>query len=180
MAKWFGVRNAPGSRDLNPQQEWLAFRAVLADALGRTRTETTTSAAGGGCEEPTKRHKSDNCDGTDSDWEYLCLTTLSTSGGVSSPQKSSVAAALSFNSSAPLFSHIPIVFYALHLFYENIKIDSAMRSHLLSLAEVRTNKNGICGSIFNFSIYSFSTNLRWLCNWNAMHGITFWIIRNCR
>lgn len=29
IAKWFGVRNAPGSQDLNSQQEWQSFKNVL-------------------------------------------------------------------------------------------------------------------------------------------------------
>lgn len=139
MAKWYGVRNAPGSRDLNPQQEWFAFRDVLADALGRTRNEMTSATSSASSnEEPTKRRKSDNCDGTDNDWEYLLAATSSHHRVVelASPSLPPNAAGSYFNSGAPLFTHIPIVFYALHLFYENIKIDSTMRSYLLSLAEV--------------------------------------------
>lgn len=29
MAKWFVMRNAPGSKNLNPRQEWSIFKIVL-------------------------------------------------------------------------------------------------------------------------------------------------------
>ena len=134
MAKWFGVRNAPGSQDLNPQQEWKQFKNVLLELMGRPQTLNDRSTANQTTsEEPKKRKKNENCEGGDSDWEYLLAVT---NPCYTNAVEDLPIVGLKNNSNAVLFPYIPLIFYTFHLFYEDMKIDPMMKLHLNSMAEV--------------------------------------------
>ncbi|KAJ6638177.1 Anaphase-promoting complex subunit 1 [Pseudolycoriella hygida] len=133
FAKWFVMRNAPGSKNLNPRQEWSIFRNVLLELMGRPTQQVETldnSISKQFTAEPKKRRKTENLDGSDTDWEYLdqilnhkktiCSSDLSNSEN---------------DSTALLFPYIPLIFFTMHLIYEEIKLDALLRSHQSSLAE---------------------------------------------
>lgn len=148
LIKWYGVRNAPGAHDLNATQEWAMFRGVLLELMGRpvgaaTASGSQNSSSSTTSDEPKKRRKSENCLGTDEDWEFLVRHVDGTSalgGGTAeeNQQRSGDVEVLSArnNSNAPLFAYIPLVFYTLHLFYEDMKLNMRMQLHMESLAEV--------------------------------------------
>lgn len=144
LTKWYGIRNAPGSHDLNASQEWAMFRAVLLELMGRpvgvhsscgvsqNSSSSTTS------DEPKKRRKSENCLGTDEDWDFL-VNHIDSKNTVTAGEDQRSGAEVTSprnNCNAPLFSHIPLVFYTLHLFYEDLKLNVRMQLHMKSLAEV--------------------------------------------
>lgn len=202
LVKWYGARNAPGTKDLNTVQEWTMFCAVLTELIGRpvsvsTQQQHQPSAQSQQVQqepplklpskqlpmqqeqqqtqkekqsqqdqpkdkppkksepeemsndepmdetepddynendhdessssdvEPKKRRKSENCEGTDADWEYLLAYCERTANGPVplTLRKSDAPATVSrYNANAPLFGKLPLIFYALHLFYEEQKL----------------------------------------------------------
>lgn len=143
MAKWFGVRNAPGSRDLNPHQEWHMFKTVVLEMLGRplatlSQNSRMSGMSGGtaSADEPKKRRKSENCEGSTADWKYL-LAVVSPKLDFITKDKEMAYVAPRINGNTPLFPYTPLVFYTLHLLYENMKVEAMMKLHLPSLAEVK-------------------------------------------
>lgn len=169
LVKWYGARNAPGTKDLNSVQEWTMLCAVLMESVGRpvasssqhpqqqqsTQSQQQTphakkhdnsnddiamdadndddEASFSSDAEPKKRRKSENCQGTDADWEYLLAYVERTSGGgqtaptsrrtTTLPHYSDTATSLNrYNCNAPLFGKLPLIFYAMHLFYEEQKL----------------------------------------------------------
>lgn len=92
--------------------------------------------------ESKKRRKTENLEGNDKDWEYLDL--------ILKQQKSIAnidASHLNNDSNALLFPYIPLIFFTLHLIYEEMKLDELLKSHLASLAEV-CDESGIFILIF--------------------------------
>lgn len=81
--------------------------------------------------EPKKRRKTENLEGNDKDWEYLELI-LNQQKSISNVDSSH----LNNDSNALLFPYIPLIFFTLHLIYEEMKLDELLKSHLPSLAEV--------------------------------------------
>lgn len=143
ISKWFGVRNAPGSQDLSAEREWCQFQNVLLQLLGRPcashkmfSSASDSSSLSTSSGEPKKRRKTDDCVGTDADFHFLqahrnkwrCSPeTIAENAADQSPKKN--------DSNALLFAHIPIVFFALHLLYEEMKIDESLRMKLGLMAE---------------------------------------------
>lgn len=146
LIKWYGVRNAPGSHDLSASQEWAMFRSVLLDLIGRPMishgsTDSHNSSSSTTSDEPKKRRKSENCLGTEEDWLFMerHLNGVATGLTLSEDKSGEVTAEVTLprnNSNAPLFAQIPLVFYTLHMFYEDQKLSSTMPLHMASLAEV--------------------------------------------
>lgn len=143
IAKWFGVRNAPGSRDLNPHKEWHMFKTVLLEMLGRplgtlSQNNHISGMFGGKASavEPKKRRKSENCEGSAADWKYL-LAAVSPTRRLIPKDKDMANVVPRINGNTVLFQYTPLVFYTLHLLYENMKVEAMMNMHLLSLAEVK-------------------------------------------
>ncbi len=81
--------------------------------------------------EPKKRRKTENLEGSDKDWEYLELI-LQQNKTVPNVDSSH----LNNDSNALLFPYIPLIFFTLHLIYEEMKLDELMNGHLQSLGEV--------------------------------------------
>lgn len=173
LVRWYGTRNAPGTRDLNPLHEWTMLVDVLAELIGRpARQSAATPAAaaaadhpanvsadyggaGAGAhashsvEEPKKRRKSDTCEGTDDDWEFLLgYVDRASAAGPAHGAAASVAASAKtaaacsapfarYNTGAALFDKLPLVFVALHLFYEDQKLCAGEAPlHVRSLGEL--------------------------------------------
>lgn len=81
--------------------------------------------------EPKKRRKTENLEGNDKDWEYLAqmFDQQKTVSNTDSSHSNN-------DSNALLFPYIPLIFFTLHLIYEEIKLDELLKCHLVSLAEV--------------------------------------------
>ncbi|XP_065086104.1 anaphase-promoting complex subunit 1-like [Ochlerotatus camptorhynchus] len=136
MIRWYGTKNAPGSRDFDGNREWDAFGGMLFQQMGRPfpppDSRLNKSNSKSSFDEPKKRRKSENCLGTDSDWEYL----IGHSGENNTPDKDTEAIApIPYGSDKALFEHIPSILYALHLVYEDLKLEPLLRIELKLLAE---------------------------------------------
>ncbi|XP_034233098.1 anaphase-promoting complex subunit 1 [Thrips palmi] len=143
VVKWYVARNAPGTQDIAPSQEWRLFLGVLLGMLGydveKLAVMHQPSSENG--DSPTLQPKKKRtCDsGSQEDWEYLLNSTHHHSLGsglsallgltpVNSPAGGSdgEAAHGQINVNASLFSHIPLVLLSLHLLYEDMKLNTLL------------------------------------------------------
>ncbi|CAH2041755.1 unnamed protein product, partial [Iphiclides podalirius] len=153
LIKWYGVRNAPGSQDLTPEQEWAMFSKLLlslvgydVERLGQTRRCDEDHA-----EVATKKQRTSS-DGTQDDWDYLLSSKMHRAIGSSlatmlnlnpahpegkhwRPGKRVDADKPSqFNPNALLFPYMLNVFYSFHLLYEDLKLNILLSSNLKPLS----------------------------------------------
>uniref|UniRef100_A0A673WJD6 Anaphase-promoting complex subunit 1 n=1 Tax=Salmo trutta TaxID=8032 RepID=A0A673WJD6_SALTR len=145
LIKWYNIYNAPGGPSAH--LEWNLFVTCFmtlmgynTERLGWTRNlhfEVPLSPVIA----PKKARPSDT--GSDEDWDYMwcsdyhrqvvfrhacgavSLESTDTSG---CEESLSSTPALRLDPSAPLFPHIPALFYVLHLLYEELKLDELQRS----------------------------------------------------
>ncbi|XP_023863200.1 anaphase-promoting complex subunit 1 isoform X2 [Salvelinus sp. IW2-2015] len=145
LIKWYNIYNAPGGPSAH--LEWNLFVTCFmtlmgynTERLGWTRNlhfEVSLSPVIA----PKKARPSDT--GSDEDWDYMwcsdyhrqvvfrhacgavSLESTDTSG---CEESLSSTPALRLDPSAPLFPHIPALFYVLHLLYEELKLDELQRS----------------------------------------------------
>uniref|UniRef100_A0A8C2L8N7 Anaphase-promoting complex subunit 1 n=1 Tax=Cyprinus carpio TaxID=7962 RepID=A0A8C2L8N7_CYPCA len=143
LVKWYNSYNAPGGPSMH--LEWNLFVTCLMTMMGYN-TERLTWTRNLHFEvplspviAPKKARPADT--GSDEDWGYLrCsdyhwqvsmrpagsvqgLEPVWPPGGVDNHES-----ALGLESSALLFPHIPVLFYVLHLLYEDLKLDELQRS----------------------------------------------------
>lgn len=142
---------------------------MLTELLGRPGalnsdtlpTLSHSSSSVSSTDEPKKRRKFDDCQGTDEDWHFLLnhlnkapkvvlpstddaavtvteassnTTAASTSTATTSTTATTTAQSKN-DSNALLFPYIPLVFYSLHLLYEEMKIDTSVRPQLKYLGQ---------------------------------------------
>ncbi|XP_063347765.1 anaphase-promoting complex subunit 1 [Pelmatolapia mariae] len=157
LVKWYNIYNAPGGPSAHT--EWSLFVTCFMTLMGYN-TERLTWTRNLHFEMPLspviaakKARPSDG--GSDEDWDYLMgshyhrqmnflpvATSLDASDGnttvtseteglctASSPPSPS----LKLDSSAPLFPHIPALFYVLHLLYQELQLDELQRARASSL-----------------------------------------------
>uniref|UniRef100_A0A803VVH8 Anaphase-promoting complex subunit 1 n=1 Tax=Ficedula albicollis TaxID=59894 RepID=A0A803VVH8_FICAL len=123
LVKWYNAYNAPGGPSYH--SEWNLFVTCLMNMMG---------------------YNTERLCWTRNDWEYLlssdyhrnfeshpiakalCLDPLEVSAS-----KDDFSQSLSLDSSTLLFSHIPAIFFVLHLIYEELKLNSLMGEGLRSL-----------------------------------------------
>lgn len=122
LIKWYAKRNAPGSNDLSPQTELHLFHACLLSLMGYSienmQLEFNFSKFMNGSGSPKdKRIKLDaDENGTDEDWEIL----MKELNEESRPQNVSL---VQVDSTALLFPYFPHILFALHLIYEEFKLN---------------------------------------------------------
>ncbi|XP_062701630.1 anaphase-promoting complex subunit 1 [Aedes albopictus] len=136
MIRWYGTKNAPGSKDFDGNREWEVFSGMIFQLMGRPfpppDSRLNKSNSKSSLDEPKKRRKSENCLGTDNDWEYL----MAHSGNMKIPEKDAeTAGPVPYSSNKTLFGHIPSILYTLHLVYEDLKLEPLMRNELKLLSE---------------------------------------------
>lgn len=164
ISKWYGARNAPGAQDLCTEKEWASFQAVLLEMLGRPFTydidhqsTLSQSSLSISLDEPKKRRKFDSCQGDDSDWQFL-LTNLNCQPKLRAADdattKTSRSNTCKNDSNAPLFPFIPMIFFSLHLLYEEMKIDTTITHQLRALAKF-LNTLAIDLHLESFSLHYF-------------------------
>uniref|UniRef100_A0A6Q2ZHK9 Anaphase-promoting complex subunit 1 n=1 Tax=Esox lucius TaxID=8010 RepID=A0A6Q2ZHK9_ESOLU len=145
LVKWYNIYNAPGGPSAH--LEWNLFVTCFmtlmgynTERLGWTRNlhfEVPLSPVIA----PKKARQSDT--GSDEDWDYMRCSDYhrqvvfrhvcgavsldsADSSGCGEPLASTPA--LRLDPSAPLFPHLPALFYVLHLLYEELKLDELQRS----------------------------------------------------
>lgn len=136
MIRWYGTRNAPGSKDFNGDREWEAFRVMLFQLMGRPfpppdSNQLNKSSSKSSFDEPKKRRKSENCHGSDNDWDFL----LAYSGNTVTTEIQDSTASVAYGSEKSMFVHVPNILFTLHLVYEDMKLYPMLRNDLKLLAE---------------------------------------------
>ncbi|PIO35329.1 hypothetical protein AB205_0200760, partial [Aquarana catesbeiana] len=148
LNKWYNCHNAPGGP--SNHSEWNLFVTCLMNMMGYNTDKlawTHNLDFEGSLSPviaPKKARPSET--GSDEDWEYLLhsdyhriveLHVLAKSlqldpldVPISNNEGSQV---LNLDSTALLFSHIPAIFYVLHLTYEELKLNTLMREAICSL-----------------------------------------------
>lgn len=136
--KWYATRNAPGSGDFSPQGEWMMFSMMLLSMIGYDTDKLALMCpveTSGSCSPlvATKKFRAAES-GSDNDWEYMLSSPFHMAAGnslsemlglqrVGVVQKSQEVNSGSVNTKAPLFSHLPAILFALHLVYEDFKLN---------------------------------------------------------
>ncbi|CAH0400129.1 unnamed protein product [Chilo suppressalis] len=157
IIKWYGVRNAPGSQDLTPEQEWSMFSNLLFSLIGydvERLSQTKQNEEQEHTEVATKKQRTSS-DGTQEDWEYLLKSKLHRTIGSSLASMLHIASASAdakgmrsirsrnsmetekasqFNPNALLFPYTVQILYAFHLVYEEIKLNTLLYSDLRPLS----------------------------------------------
>jgi anaphase-promoting complex subunit 1 len=152
LIKWYGVRNAPGTQDISPAQEWQLFIGVLLELLGydvdKLPVMHQQELDGCGTSGVLSKKKRASDSGSESDWDYLllsghhralghglaCLLGLQPVEAVG--PSSSPPPVPQINSSAILFSSIPLIVFSLHLLYEDLKLNMLLAESLPLLAQL--------------------------------------------
>lgn len=147
------MRNAPGAQDQSSEKEWQSFKVVILELLGRPLiyddnfpSLSHSSSSLSSSDEPKKRRKFDNCQGSDSDWKFVLKhlnkmpripanPTDDTPTTVTSVPSNTTSTYSKNDSNAVLFPYIPLVFFSLHLLYEEMKIDAGLKHQLKPLAK---------------------------------------------
>ncbi|RLW07223.1 hypothetical protein DV515_00004274 [Chloebia gouldiae] len=148
LVKWYNAYNAPGGP--NYHSEWNLFVTCLMNMMGYNteRLCWTRNLDFEGSLSPViapkKARPSET--GSDEDWEYLLSSAyhrnfeshpiakaLHLDPLEVSASKDDFSQSLSLDSSTLLFSHIPAIFFVLHLIYEELKLNSLMGEGLRSL-----------------------------------------------
>ncbi|KAJ7425785.1 anaphase promoting complex subunit 1 [Willisornis vidua] len=148
LVKWYNAYNAPGGPSYH--SEWNLFVTCLLNMMGYNteRLSWTRHLDFEGSLSPViapkKARPSET--GSDEDWDYLLSSdyhrnfeshpiakALRLDPLEVSPSKDDFSQSLSLDSSTLLFSHIPAIFFVLHLIYEELKLNSLMGEGLRSL-----------------------------------------------
>uniref|UniRef100_A0A023F131 Putative anaphase-promoting complex apc subunit 1 meiotic check point regulator/tsg24 n=2 Tax=Triatoma infestans TaxID=30076 RepID=A0A023F131_TRIIF len=164
MAKWYTIRNAPGTQDISPKQEWQLFiSAILGligyqlDTLPLVEYYLTTD-----CDSPAKNCKKMRGSnlGSANDWNYLISSSfhenmnsqLGLTLGLhcdvkvhSNDVPKSKPDLSTFNTSSPLYSFMYLILFSFHLLYEEIKLEPVLYDGLPLLVKL---------------LYQLSTDLR--------------------
>ncbi|XP_071401193.1 anaphase-promoting complex subunit 1, partial [Centroberyx affinis] len=152
LVKWYNIYNAPGGP--SSHAEWNLFVTCFMTLMGYN-TERLAWTRNLHFEVPLspviaakKARPSDG--GSDEDWDYLlgshyhrqmvsqpacgpvdpCSPAAVTADTEASPP---ISPSLRLDSSAPLFPHIPALFYVLHLLYQELQLDELQRAGASSL-----------------------------------------------
>uniref|UniRef100_A0A8C4ENG8 Anaphase-promoting complex subunit 1 n=1 Tax=Dicentrarchus labrax TaxID=13489 RepID=A0A8C4ENG8_DICLA len=129
LVKWYNIYNAPGGPSAHA--EWNLFVTCFMTLMGYN-TERLTWTRNLHFEVPLspviaakKARPSDG--GSDEDWDYLLGSHYHHQMN-SQPVSSPSCPPLKLDSSAPLFPHIPSLFYVLHLLYQELQLDELQRA----------------------------------------------------
>uniref|UniRef100_A0A672TR24 Anaphase promoting complex subunit 1 n=1 Tax=Strigops habroptila TaxID=2489341 RepID=A0A672TR24_STRHB len=148
LVKWYNAYNAPGGPSYH--SEWNLFVTCLMNMMGYNteRLSWTRNLDFEGSLSPViapkKARPSET--GSDEDWEYLLSSdyhrnfeshpvakALRLDPLEALASKDDFSQSLSLDSSTLLFTHIPAIFFVLHLIYEELKLNSLMGEGIRSL-----------------------------------------------
>ncbi|XP_057330298.1 anaphase-promoting complex subunit 1 [Microplitis mediator] len=160
LVKWYGARNAPGPQDFTIEQEWQLFIVTLltlmgydVDKLQLVRKNDDDSTGKNSPIVVPKKPKTSNC-GSDEDWLYILnseehkksqfflenvlhLTKFNQGAEeIRKPKAEKKIERGKMTTSAILFPQLPVVLFALHLLYEELKLCSVMGQSLPLLAQL--------------------------------------------
>lgn len=177
IIKWYGVRNAPGTQDLTPEQEWSMFSNLLLSLLGYDVERLNKQNDDSDHPEVATKKQRTSSDGTQDDWDYLLNSKMHKTIGHSLimlklPVPNSenhkkrrinteVEKTSQFNINSLLFPYILQVLYSLHLVYEEIKLNTLLFNNLKPLSSFlyQISKDLKLESYVNHYWLDFSTDL---------------------
>ncbi|XP_061376792.1 anaphase-promoting complex subunit 1 isoform X2 [Danaus plexippus] len=155
IIRWYGVRNAPGTQDLTPEQEWMMFSNLILSLIGYDVEKLTQSkhSEEEQVEVVTKKQRTSS-DGSQDDWEYMLNSKMHKTIGNSLANMLNLnklqaetrqcrtkrkepfecEKTSQFNTNGLLFPYTLQVFYAFHLVYEDIKLNTLLSSDLKPLS----------------------------------------------
>uniref|UniRef100_A0AAQ6AHN8 Anaphase-promoting complex subunit 1 n=1 Tax=Amphiprion ocellaris TaxID=80972 RepID=A0AAQ6AHN8_AMPOC len=135
LVKWYNIYNAPGGPSAHA--EWNLFVTCFMTLMGYN-TERLNWTQNLHFEVPLspviaakKARPSDG--GSDEVSDYSNSNTLTSETEGLSSASSPSSPSLKLDSSAPLFPHIPALFYVLHLLYQELQLDELQRARASSL-----------------------------------------------
>ncbi|XP_052768449.1 anaphase-promoting complex subunit 1-like isoform X2 [Mya arenaria] len=144
MGRWYTARNSPGA--VGTQSEWDMFRKCLLGMMGYDTGKLAIISKGDIDSEslsPVSAKRARTSDhGTDEDWEYvlgsehhnMVSSSLVSCLGLSEcqpvPNASPPPQQTTINTAAILFTYIPACFTALHLVYEEMKLNTLLLEDL--------------------------------------------------
>uniref|UniRef100_G3N8P6 Anaphase promoting complex subunit 1 n=1 Tax=Gasterosteus aculeatus aculeatus TaxID=481459 RepID=G3N8P6_GASAC len=138
LVKWYNIYNAPGGP--SPHAEWNLFVTCFMTLMGYN-TERLAWTRNLHFEVPLspviaakKARPSDG--GTEEDLDYLLGSHYHRQmnpQSLSSENPDPRGASLKMDTAAPLFPHVPALFYVLHLVYEELQLDELQRARASSL-----------------------------------------------
>ncbi|KAG1696502.1 Anaphase-promoting complex subunit 1 [Nymphon striatum] len=142
--KWYCTRNTPGDKFTSLSEEWNFFMQYTMRMMGydiialfNNVMDLSTSFI-----EPKRFRASE--DGEDEDWEYVFKSSyhheskninLNLLNVIKENDQDMASSSDKFNQDAPLFVHVPAIFYTLHLVYEEFKLNTLLwkdNLHLLA------------------------------------------------
>ena len=114
MIKWYSIRNAPNSEELNTKSEMNLFKSCILSLIGYDIESLDSSYSPNQSPEVIKKMKFNSEEGSDEDWKCL----------ISGEQQHNH---LEYKRLVPitpstLFPYLPSILYSLHLIYEELKL----------------------------------------------------------
>ncbi|KDR08910.1 hypothetical protein L798_00564, partial [Zootermopsis nevadensis] len=152
IIKWYGIRNAPGTQDICPVQEWQLFTGVLLELVGydveKLPVMQQQESHGAGTSGILNKKKRVSDSGSEWDWNYLllsghhrslgrglaCLLGLEPVEAVVPPF--SPLPVPQINTNAVLFNSIPLILFSLHMLYEELKLNMLLAESLPLLSQL--------------------------------------------
>ena len=148
LCQWYSCRNALGSENLSPSQEWEQFVKCLLKQCGYhidtlNVFEFSTRVTGGCSPEAGSKKVRPNEHGSDDDWQNLLASShhreacsqvsyvlglKQVSLGLEDSEQLEIEP-VSVDRASPLFTQLYSITWALHLLYEEIKLDKVLRVH---------------------------------------------------
>ncbi|CAL1529435.1 unnamed protein product [Lymnaea stagnalis] len=147
LGRWYTTRNAPGG--VGNVSEWSMFAKCLLGLMGYDTGKLSLTANGhrDGSSSPVMQSKKarPSDQGDDEDWEYLLVSDhhlqshssqqlIGISSHPASSRKWEPSRPCAINSSALLFPFCPAIMIALHLVYEEMKLNILLQESQCSLA----------------------------------------------
>lgn len=142
IAKWYALRNTRGSEDISNENEWTAFYTFVLHSMGRTFGSARAFAAVASkstSDEPKRRRTVTNeAAGTDDDFDYLLSYIGKVNGDAGEPKAApaDTRPRKRVDMRSILAPYMPIIFYAFHLLYEEMKLDESQKTLRSMLAEL--------------------------------------------
>ena len=115
LTKWYSIRNAPNSDELNSSSEINLFKSCLLSLIGYDIESLDSSYSPIQSPEVVKKMKLNSDEGSDDDWLWL------TSNEDDEQNSMDMKKVVPINPST-LFPYFPTIFYSLHLVYEDFKL----------------------------------------------------------
>lgn len=167
LSRWYANRNVLGAQDLTAEQEWNMFVQLFYDLLGYENdfsSECSKEVPVTPSSVRDKKRSKPSVNGDDDDFQYLLNNAsqnkqksmledlLNIKLPVGNNNKSQTYFSSTINSNAILFPYMQLIHSALHLLYEDFKLDTHSYNDLLPLMQLLNKLSNDLG-LENFSLH---------------------------